>query len=167
MADLGSRFEEMQAKCVEYADELMDARAKIKHLNDQIADQGVRFGQLSQQHEGLKSDNQIQSENLQIKNRVAQTLQLDYDTISFKFNEQEALANQLRSENQQMTKVLNKKLEEIEQLNQALATKESQMQLLSKAKDQKDKHCSILVGQKEKLMQQLDQLSNKSAKPDL
>ena len=58
---------------------------------------------------------------------MAQTLQLDYDTISFKYNEQEALANQLRSENQQMTKVLNKKLEEIEQLNQALATKESQI----------------------------------------
>ena len=156
MDDLQSKFEEMQAKCIEYADELMDARAKIKQLNDEITDKAEKFGQLSKQHEGLKSDNQNQCETLLSKNRLAQTLQLDYDTISFNFNEQEALANQLRNENQQMTKVLNQKLEEIEKLNQALATKESQMQLLTKAKDQKDKHCSILVGQKEKLMQQLD-----------
>ena len=37
--------------------------------------------------------------------------------------------------------------------------KESHMQLLQKAKEHKDKHCAILVNQKEKLMQQIDQLT--------
>ena len=58
-----------------------------------------------------------------------------------------------------MTKVLDEKLKKIEQCNRDMETKESHMQLLLKAKEHKDKHCAILVNQKEKLMQQIDQLT--------
>ena len=78
----------MEHKCITYADQLLEAKSKIRDLTDQLAQKTSEFEQLTESHDALQNEHKNTCDELLSKARLAQTLQLDHDNILFKLNEQ-------------------------------------------------------------------------------
>ena len=77
----------MEHKCIEYADQLLDTKSKLRDLTEMFAEKSSRFEQLTLSHAELQTQFDQTNEDLLAKTRLAQTLQLDHDNILFRLNE--------------------------------------------------------------------------------